>query len=122
MVFKPGAIANEHKPYVSQWGKDPAFESAAPVAGQWVVDQMPADLPAAVAAMRSRAAQPPMAQARITVAGAAAQARVWSSGVAPMPPPQQASWPVDFNPQLNWLPALIANQLPAGTVVAPVLL
>ena len=40
-------------------------------------------------------------------------------GAAPMAPPQQASVPLDFSPQLNWSPALTDSQLPAGTLVAP---
>ena len=34
------------------------------------------------------------------------------TAVLAMLPPQHANWPLDFNPQLNWSPALIANQLP----------
>ena len=35
-----------------------------------------------------------------------------------MPPPQQASCPLGFRPQLNCSPELIASQLPAGMLVA----
>ncbi len=37
VVFKTGVIGNEHKPYVSQWGKDPAFDSTNPAAGPTMV-------------------------------------------------------------------------------------
>jgi hypothetical protein len=33
VVFRPGPVADPDKPYVTQWGLDPVFDSSAPVAG-----------------------------------------------------------------------------------------